>query len=103
MAIQITKSDLSAKVEAGWKKAQLARHYGLPVAQMTRVLKEANLTIRKFHAPKYVLVEDAVEGAAPSEPIVEGVIPEDTEEVVLETTTAEITEPMAEEEENTQW
>ncbi len=55
--VRITKQDLEQKVQEGWKKDQLAEHYGLPVAQMTKVLKEAGLTIRKFHKPKYVLVD----------------------------------------------
>ena len=58
--VKITKADLAAKVEEGWKKPQLAEHYGLPVAQMTKVLQSAGLKIRKFHAPKFELV-DAIE------------------------------------------
>lgn len=58
MAVQVTLSDLTTKVNEGWKKAQLAQHYGLPVAQMTKLLKDAGLQIRKFHNPKYVLVDD---------------------------------------------
>ena len=61
MAIQITQSDLQSKVQEGWKKAALAEHYGLPMTQMGRVLKDAGLTIRKFHAPKYELIRDEVE------------------------------------------
>lgn len=61
MAVQITLSDLTAKVQQGWKKPALAEYYGLPVAQMGRVLKDANLTIRKFHAPKYELIHDDVD------------------------------------------
>lgn len=60
MAVSITLSDLSAKVNEGWKKPALAVHYGLPVAQVTRLLKDAGLTIRKFHAPKFTLVNDLV-------------------------------------------
>ena len=56
--IQITEVDLRAKVEEGWKKKTLAEHYGLPVAQMTRVLKDLGLTIRKFPAPKYEIIRD---------------------------------------------
>lgn len=61
MAIQITITDLTEKVEAGWKKQALAIHYGLPVTQMTKVLQHAGLRIRKFHAPKFVLVDDRVQ------------------------------------------
>lgn len=56
--VQITKQDLEQKVQAGWKKTQLAEHYGLPEAQVGKLLKEAGLTIRKFHNPKYVLIDE---------------------------------------------
>ncbi len=56
--IRIVKQDLEQKVQEGWKKDALAEHYGLPVTQMTKLLKEAGLTIRKFHKPKYVLVDE---------------------------------------------
>lgn len=58
MAVQISKADLSTKVEAGWKKTQLAEHYGIPVTQMTKALQAAGLQIRKFHTPKFELVDD---------------------------------------------
>lgn len=58
--IRIVKEVLEQQVQEGWKKNALAEHYGLPVAQMTKVLKDCGLTIRKFHAPKYVLVSEDV-------------------------------------------
>ena len=61
MAVPIKKSILSAQVEGGMKKAALAAYYELPVAQITKVLKDAGLTIRKFHAPKYELEDDMTE------------------------------------------
>lgn len=61
MAVEINVSTLRQQVEEGWKKVRLAEHYGLPVAQMTQVLKDAGLRIRKFHAPKYILVDSSVE------------------------------------------
>ena len=33
----------------------------MPVAQMKKALKALNLTIRKFHAPKFTFVEENVE------------------------------------------
>ena len=60
-AIKISKVDLAQKVEEGWKKAQLAEHYGLPTAQMTKVLQAAGLQIRKFHAPRFELVDEVEE------------------------------------------
>lgn len=56
--VKITKADLAAKVEEGWKKDKLAEHYGLPMAQMTKVLQSAGLKIRKFHAPKFELIDE---------------------------------------------
>lgn len=58
MAREITISDVKSKVDAGWKKQALAEHYGLPMAQMTKLLQAAGLKIRKFHAPLFVLVDD---------------------------------------------
>lgn len=58
MAVQVTLSDLTAKVNEGWKKDQLAEYYSLPKAQVGKLLKQAGLTIRKFHMPKFELVDD---------------------------------------------
>ena len=58
MAVEIKKSILAQQVEDGWKRKALAEHYGLPEAQMAQVLRHAGLQIRKFHAPKYQLVDD---------------------------------------------
>ena len=58
MAIEIKKSVLAQQVEDGWKRKALAEHYGLPETQMAQVLRDAGLQIRKFHAPKYQLVDD---------------------------------------------
>lgn len=59
--VQITVSDLTAKVNEGWKKDALAAHYGLPMTQMTQALKDAGLKIRKLHRPKYELVDDTAQ------------------------------------------
>lgn len=56
--VRITKSDLIEKVEAGWKRDALAEHYGIPVTQMATALKQAGLRIRKFHKPKFELIDD---------------------------------------------
>ena len=53
----ISKAALSAMVEAGSKKEQIANHYGLNIAQTTKLLKSAGLKIRKFHAPTFTLVD----------------------------------------------
>ena len=61
MAVEIKKSILAQQVQDGWKRKALAEHYGLPEAQMAQVLRDARLQIRKFHAPKYQLVDDTTE------------------------------------------
>lgn len=61
MAVEIKLSVLTEQVNEGWKRTALAEHYGLPEAQMAQVLRDAGLRIRKFHAPKYQLVDDTVD------------------------------------------
>lgn len=61
MAVEIKLSVLTEQVNQGWKRTALAEHYGLPEAQMAQVLRDAGLKIRKFHAPKYQLVDDTVD------------------------------------------
>ena len=58
MVVEIKKSILAQQIQDGWKRKALAEHYGLPEAQMAQVLRDAGLQIRKFHAPKYQLVDD---------------------------------------------
>lgn len=53
----ISKAALTAMVESGSKKEQIANHYGLNIAQTTKLLKSAGLKIRKFHAPSFTLVD----------------------------------------------
>jgi hypothetical protein len=57
---KIYLSELTADVNNGLKKDQLCEKYGLNKAQMTGVLKQAGLKIRKFHTPKFELVADDV-------------------------------------------
>ena len=61
MAVQIIPSVLREQVQEGLKLKELAEHYGLPVAQMKAALKQQGLTIRKFHLPKFVFVEESVD------------------------------------------
>lgn len=87
MAVQVTRQDLTNKVQEGWKKKALAEHYGLSVMQMTQLLKDAELTIRKFHAPKYILVDEVAEVAQFSldaNEQVEAMIPVSTVETISE-------------------
>jgi len=53
----VSKAELTAMVDSGSKKEQIAEYYGLNIAQTTKLLKSANLTIRKFHAPAFNLVD----------------------------------------------
>lgn len=62
MAVQISITDLRGKIDAGWKKKQLAKYYGLPVTQMTKLLQQAGLRIKKLHYPKFELIDDTPNG-----------------------------------------
>ena len=53
----VSKAELTAMVDAGHKKDAIASYYNLNVAQTTKLLKSAGLTIRKFHAPSFLLVD----------------------------------------------
>jgi beta-lactam-binding protein with PASTA domain len=53
----ISKSELTTMVNNGAKKETIATYYGLNVAQTTKLLKDCNLTIRKFHKPSYMIVD----------------------------------------------
>lgn len=55
--VKISLETLKRQVNEGMKKKELASHYGIPVMQMTQILKDNNIQIRKFHYPKYELVE----------------------------------------------
>ena len=82
MVVEIKKSVLAQQVQDGWKRSALAEHYGLPETQMAAVLKQAGLKIRKFHAPKYHLVDDTIE-------VVEEVTGEDVNETLVESVVEE--------------
>lgn len=82
MVIEIKKSVLTQQVQDGWKRKALAEHYGLPETQMAQVLRNAGLQIRKFHAPKYQLVDDTIE-------VVEEVTGEDVNETLVESVVEE--------------
>ena len=62
---QVKKSELTAMVNEGKKRNEIAAHYGLKEAQVAKLLKAAGLKIRKFHLPTFELVDDTVEGDAP--------------------------------------
>ena len=62
---QVKKSELTAMVNEGKKRNEIAAHYGLKEAQVAKLLKAAGLKIRKFHLPTFELVDDTVEETAP--------------------------------------
>lgn len=103
MAIEIKKSILAQQVQDGWKRKALAEHYGLPETQMAQVLRNAGLKIRKFHAPKYQLVDDTEDET--TEGIIEGndvVVGEDVE-VLQKDTQQEVATPVTTEEPTAGW
>ena len=61
---QVKKSELTAMVNEGKKRNEIAAHYGLKEAQVAKLLKAAGLKIRKFHLPTFELVDDSVEETA---------------------------------------
>ena len=61
---QVKKSELTAMVNEGKKRNEIAAHYGLKEAQVAKLLKAAGLKIRKFHLPTFELVDDTVEEEA---------------------------------------
>ncbi len=75
---QIIYSELKAHIDAGMKKKELAELYELPESQMTKVLQQAGLQIRRFHAPKFELVMDVpVEGETTEGSTEGGIVVED--------------------------
>ena len=55
---EIKLSELTAYVQEGKKKEDIMEIYGLNSAQVTRLMKEANLTFRKFRRPAFTLIKD---------------------------------------------
>lgn len=94
---KIVLSELTKQIEDGMKKVDLAAFYGLPVTQMTKVLQQAKLKIRKFHLPAFVLENDLdasgeVANLAPIAPEVVVVEEAPVAEVVVEEVVAPIIE-----------
>ena len=83
--ISINVATLTKQVEEGMKKDALAKYYGIPVSQMTAALKQANLKIRKFHKPAFVLVNDDVSTEEIANPDTEVVVPGEETAVTAET------------------
>lgn len=53
--VKIVYTTLKAQIDEGWKMDQLKEHYGLNHSQMKKVLQQANLQIRKFRQPAFIL------------------------------------------------
>jgi hypothetical protein len=60
MAKEVKLSVLKEQVNSGMKLAELATYYDLPKSQVSKMLKKAGLTIRKFAVDKFELVDDTV-------------------------------------------
>ncbi len=54
---EVSKAKLTAMVDSGLKKEQIAECFGLNMAQTTKLLKSAGLKIRKFHSPAFTLID----------------------------------------------
>jgi hypothetical protein len=96
MAVQVTMSDLTEKVNAGWKRDALAEHYRLPKSQMSDLLRQAGLKIRKFHAPKFELVNDITLDEVQGEPVSDGTEDSNGMEMVTEEAAVMQEEPQTE-------
>ena len=59
--VKIVPSVLRAEIEEGLKLIPLAEKYNLPVMQMKAVLKQLGLQIRRFHTPKFIIVDEEAE------------------------------------------
>jgi hypothetical protein len=59
--VKIVPSVLRAEIEEGMKLIPLAEKYNLPIVQMKAVLKQLGLQIRRFHLPKFIIVDEEAE------------------------------------------
>ena len=53
--VVINPEIVAEQVRIGWKKDQFAKHYDMPMTQVTNMLKALGLKIRKFHKPAFVI------------------------------------------------
>ncbi len=56
--VEIRPSVIAQQINDGMKLKPLAEYYNLPVTQMKKVLQQVGLQIRKFHAPKFVILNE---------------------------------------------
>lgn len=90
---KIVKAELAALVEAGKKRKELCEIYGLSELQMANVLRQAGLKIRKFHEPKWLLVDEAEE-----ETVSENIVDPNQLEIPFAGVPEEVEAPQQEEE-----
>ena len=70
--VKISITELTKQVNDGMRKKGIAEFYGIPEFQVGKLLKQANLKIRKIHALGFVLVDDkAVKEVLPYNEIVQ--------------------------------
>lgn len=60
MAKEIKLSELKEFIEMGKKREDIMEIYDLKSAQVTRLMKEANLSFKKLHHPVFKLVDDTI-------------------------------------------
>lgn len=85
--IKITKTDLIEKINAGWKKPELALHYGVPVKRLGDIVKQAGLRFRSFKGETAIFIDDTVDAVKQ-----EIVNIEEKEVSTLETNNLELTD-----------
>lgn len=56
--VEISITKLTEQVNAGMRKKGIAEFYNIPEFQVGKLLKQANLKIKKIHAPAFVLISD---------------------------------------------
>lgn len=92
MAREIKKIDfptLKKQVDDGWKREQIAEHWGLTIAATRRLLKDANLRLRPTRYPVYELVGLETEDSVTD--VTEEIIEDTVENTLEETSTEETT------------
>jgi len=93
--VKIVPSVLRAEINEGMKLIQLAEKYNLPVMQMKAVLKQLGLQIRRFHLPKFVIVDEDEELLpTPLEVLIEEVKAENTPIIETEAIIVPATDPL---------
>lgn len=56
--VKIIPSVIRQQIDEGMKMDDLANHYKLPKSQIKRILQTLGLQIRKFHRPKFEIVQE---------------------------------------------